>query len=43
LESLVSGGVNIQYITAFGEDLAGNLYIVKFGNGLALLKTSIDL
>ena len=33
LESLVSGGADIRYITAFGEDLAGNLYIVKFGNG----------
>ena len=33
LESLVPGGANIQYVTAFGEDLAGNRYIVKFGNG----------
>ena len=33
LESLVTGGADIRNITAFGEDLAGNLYIVKFGNG----------
>jgi glucose/arabinose dehydrogenase len=33
LESLVPGGANLQNVTAFGEDLAGNLYIVKFGNG----------
>ncbi|MBA3483625.1 MAG: PQQ-dependent sugar dehydrogenase, partial [Pirellulales bacterium] len=32
LESLVTGGADIRNVTAFGEDLAGNLYIVKFGN-----------
>jgi glucose/arabinose dehydrogenase len=32
LESLVLDGADIQFITSFGEDLAGNLYIVKFGN-----------
>jgi hypothetical protein len=33
LESLVLGGADIHFVTAFGEDNAGNLYIVKFGNG----------
>lgn len=32
-ESLVSGGADIRNVTSFGEDNAGNLYIVKFGNG----------
>jgi hypothetical protein len=31
-ENRVGGGANIQYVTSFGEDNAGNLYIVKFGN-----------
>ncbi len=31
-EQLVTGGADIRNITAFGEDLAGNMYIVKFGN-----------
>jgi hypothetical protein len=31
-ESLIGGGANIQYVTSFSEDNAGNLYIVKFGN-----------
>jgi Glucose / Sorbosone dehydrogenase len=31
-EGLVDGGANIQFVTSFGEDNAGNLYIVKFGN-----------
>jgi hypothetical protein len=32
-ESLVPGGADIRNVTAFAEDPAGNLYIVKFGNG----------
>jgi hypothetical protein len=31
-ESRVAGGANIQFVTSFAEDNAGNLYIVKFGN-----------
>ena len=31
-EGRVDGGANIQFVTSFGEDNAGNLYIVKFGN-----------
>ncbi|TWT97843.1 hypothetical protein Pla108_19960 [Botrimarina colliarenosi] len=31
-ENLVEGGAALQNITSFGEDNAGNLYIVKFGN-----------
>lgn len=31
--NLVPGGANIQRVTSFAEDNAGNLYIVKFGNG----------
>jgi len=30
-EALIGGGANIQFVTSFGEDNAGNLYIVKFG------------
>ncbi len=32
-ESLIGGGADIRNVTSFGEDNAGNLYIVKFGNG----------
>jgi hypothetical protein len=32
LENRIGGGANIQYVTSFGEDNSGNLYIVKFGN-----------
>lgn len=32
-ESAIGGGADIQYLTSFGEDNAGNLYMVKFGNG----------
>jgi hypothetical protein len=32
-ETKIGGGANIQFVTSFGEDNAGNLYIVKFGNG----------
>jgi hypothetical protein len=31
-ESRAGGGANIQWVTSFGEDNSGNLYIVKFGN-----------
>jgi hypothetical protein len=31
-ESRVAGGANIQFVTSFAEDNAGNLYIVKFGD-----------
>jgi hypothetical protein len=31
-ETRIGGGANIQFVTSFGEDNAGNLYIVKFGN-----------
>ena len=31
-ETRIGGGANIQYVTSFGEDNSGNLYIVKFGN-----------
>lgn len=31
-EALVGPGTNIQWVTSFAEDNAGNLYIVKFGN-----------
>ncbi len=31
-ESRIGGGANIQFVTSFSEDNAGNLYIVKFGN-----------
>jgi hypothetical protein len=31
-EAAIGGGANIQYLTSFGEDNAGNLYMVKFGN-----------
>jgi hypothetical protein len=31
-ENRVGGGANIQFVTSFAEDNAGNLYIVKFGN-----------
>jgi hypothetical protein len=27
------GGANIQFLTSFGEDNSGNLYLIKFGNG----------
>jgi hypothetical protein len=30
-EARIGGGANIQYLTSFGEDNAGNLYLVKFG------------
>jgi hypothetical protein len=32
-ETLIGGGADIRNITSFAEDNAGNLYIVKFGNG----------
>lgn len=32
LESLIYGGGDIRNLTSFGEDLEGNLYLVKFGN-----------
>lgn len=32
-ETLIGGGADIRNVTSFGEDNAGNLYIVKFGNG----------
>jgi hypothetical protein len=28
----LAGGADIRFVTSFGEDNAGNLYIVKFGN-----------
>jgi Glucose / Sorbosone dehydrogenase len=31
-DAAVSGGANIQYVTGFSEDNAGNLYMIKFGN-----------
>ncbi|MBA4107902.1 MAG: hypothetical protein C0485_19390 [Pirellula sp.] len=31
-ESAIGGGANIQFLTSFSEDNAGNLYMVKFGN-----------
>jgi hypothetical protein len=31
-ESAIGGGANIQFLTSFAEDNAGNLYMVKFGN-----------
>ena len=31
-EDLIGGGADIQFVTSFAEDNAGNLYIVKFGN-----------
>jgi hypothetical protein len=31
-EALIGGGANIQFLTSFGEDNSGNLYLVKFGN-----------
>lgn len=31
-ETQIGGGADIRYVTSFGEDNAGNLYIVKFGN-----------
>lgn len=31
-ETSIGGGANIRNVTSFGEDNAGNLYIVKFGN-----------
>jgi hypothetical protein len=31
-ENAIGGGANIQFVTSFGEDNAGNLYMVKFGN-----------
>jgi hypothetical protein len=31
-EARIGGGANIQFLTSFGEDNAGNLYLVKFGN-----------
>ena len=31
-ETRIGGGANIQFVTSFGEDNSGNLYIVKFGN-----------
>jgi glucose/arabinose dehydrogenase len=31
-ESRVAGGANIQFVTSFAEDNAGNLYVVKFGD-----------
>ena len=33
LRSRLTGGGSISYPVSFGEDLAGNLYIVKFGDG----------
>ena len=32
-ETSIGGGANIRNVTSFAEDNAGNLYIVKFGNG----------
>lgn len=32
-EALIGGGADIRNVTSFAEDNAGNLYIVKFGNG----------
>jgi hypothetical protein len=32
-ESQIGGGADIRNVTSFAEDNAGNLYIVKFGNG----------
>jgi hypothetical protein len=32
-ETLIGGGADIRNVTSFGEDNAGNLYVVKFGNG----------
>lgn len=32
-ENAIGGGANIQFLTSFAEDNAGNLYMVKFGNG----------
>jgi hypothetical protein len=31
-EARIGGGANIQFLTSFSEDNAGNLYLVKFGN-----------
>lgn len=31
-ESSIGGGADIRYLTSFGEDNVGNLYMVKFGN-----------
>ncbi|MBX3435264.1 MAG: PQQ-dependent sugar dehydrogenase [Pirellulales bacterium] len=31
-ETLAGGSSDIRFVTSFGEDNAGNLYIVKFGN-----------
>ena len=31
-EAAIGGGANIQWLTSFGEDNSGNLYMVKFGN-----------
>jgi hypothetical protein len=31
-EDMIEGGANLQFLTSFGEDNAGNLYIVKFGD-----------
>jgi hypothetical protein len=31
-EARIGGGANIQFLTSFGEDNSGNLYLVKFGN-----------
>jgi hypothetical protein len=33
-ENAIGGGADIRSVTSFGEDNAGNLYIVKFGNSL---------
>jgi hypothetical protein len=33
LNSLIPGGGSIDYIVSFGEDNAGNLYIIDFGDG----------
>jgi len=32
-EAQIGGSADIRNVTSFGEDNAGNLYIVKFGNG----------
>ena len=32
-ETRIGGGADIEWVTSFGEDNAGNLYIVKFGDG----------
>jgi hypothetical protein len=31
-ETAIGPGANIEYLTSFGEDNAGNLYMVRFGN-----------